>query len=265
MSAAKGTGTVGTARLRLVDDRADQPAETAASPPRPRDVNRVLLLCDVVAIALAAVASALLFGAHVAPLLLALPLWLVIARAQGLYGRRGVERESLRILQVMTVAVWPVVAGIHLAGADPNLHGFVAFWLAAACLVLIARTGVRAGRSRELPETILIVGAGEVGQLIARDLIAHRAGEAEVVGFVDSRPKARRPDLPEHLTVLGPSSQVDDIVKRLGVERVVVTPSSDPGSGTVELVRALNERGVRVELVASVEGWLARPFKRRRD
>ncbi len=53
----------------------------------------------------------------------------------------------------------------------------------------------------------MIVGAGEVGQLVARKLLRHPEYGIELVGFVDMPPKQRRPDI-AHVPILG---EVDDL------------------------------------------------------
>ena len=66
------------------------------------------------------------------------------------------------------------------------------------CIVPIARTVTRrlCKRSRAYQQNTVIVGAGEIGQLIARKLIKHPEYGANVVGFVDRRPGFGAPICP---------------------------------------------------------------------
>jgi exopolysaccharide biosynthesis polyprenyl glycosylphosphotransferase len=97
-------------------------------------------------------------------------------------------------------------------------------------------------------QNTLIVGAGEVGQRIARKLLQHPEYGVNVVGFVDEKPSARLPGL-GHLAALGSTADLREVVSVLGVERVIVAFSQAPDEHTLELVRELNHDGVQVDVV----------------
>src|SRR5207342_1771384 len=84
----------------------------------------------------------------------------------------------------------------------------------------------RARRSASYVQNAVVVGAGDVGQLIARKLFQHREYGIDVVGFVDSDPKTLRDDL-AGVAVLGSPSELAAIIEEHGVERVVVAFSED--------------------------------------
>ena len=69
-----------------------------------------------------------------------------------------------------------------------------------------------AGRRSRLLQNTIIVGAGDVGQLVARKLLQHPEYGLNLVGFVDAEPKAPRRDL-DHLTLLGPAEELPEIVR----------------------------------------------------
>jgi exopolysaccharide biosynthesis polyprenyl glycosylphosphotransferase len=117
--------------------------------------------------------------------------------------------------------------------------------------VPVARTVARGAcrRSRAYLQNTLILGAGDVGQLVARKLIRHPEYGINVVGFVDRRPKTRRADLPDHLAILGPPEHLADIIQTLDVERVVIAFTTERCEDTLELVRTLNDLNVQVDIV----------------
>ena len=119
------------------------------------------------------------------------------------------------------------------------------------CILPLARTVARRAckRARAYEQNTLIVGAGEVGQLIARKLVKHPEYGVNVVGFIDRDPKARRPDLPEHLAILGGPERLPEIVKCLDVERVVIAFSNEPVSELLSLLRQLRAFPVQIDLV----------------
>jgi exopolysaccharide biosynthesis polyprenyl glycosylphosphotransferase len=190
--------------------------------------------------------------------LISLPLWIVVAKLHGLYDRDE-ERAShstaddvVGVFHLVTIGAWLLIAGsLATDWADPDLPRLMLFWLAASIFVPLARAAAREAchRSTAYQQNTLIVGAGEVGQLIARKFINHPEYGINVVGFVDRWPKVRREDLPEHLTILGPPERLAEIVELLSVERVVISFSSVPTDETLELIRTLRDLNVQIDLV----------------
>ena len=113
-----------------------------------------------------------------------------------------------------------------------------------------ARAAARAvaRRSPWYLQNTLILGAGDVGQTIARKLLQHPEYGINLVGFVDDRPKERRDDL-GNLTVVGGSSDLREVVQALDVERVIVAFSGDSDADTLHLIRTLNDLDVQVDVV----------------
>jgi exopolysaccharide biosynthesis polyprenyl glycosylphosphotransferase len=97
-------------------------------------------------------------------------------------------------------------------------------------------------------ENTVIVGAGDVGQLVGRKLLQHPEYGSRVVGFLDAQPKALWPDLVD-LPLLGRPDQLMDVVERYGVERVVIAFSKDSNDKLLEMARGLQGRGIRVSIV----------------
>ena len=184
-------------------------------------IHRLLLLADVLGLCLAFVISQHLFtpGARtpddVSPavetliFLLTLPVWVVMAQVAGLYGR-GSQRadhstvdDFVGIFAVITVGEWLFTAFTQLThDATPNAPRMIAFWIMAIAFVFLARALARAC-ARRIPmfwQNTIIVGAGDVGQLIARKLLQHPEYGIKLVGFVDAEPRkprrrSRRPRL----------------------------------------------------------------------
>lgn len=97
------------------------------------------------------------------------------------------------------------------------------FWVLA--LVLIPTTRALARRrvipGLVAPQRTLIVGAGMVGQSVARKLVGRPDFNIEVVGFVDNEPQPMGPGL-GGLRVLGGERDVVDVVRETRAERVVI-------------------------------------------
>jgi exopolysaccharide biosynthesis polyprenyl glycosylphosphotransferase len=94
----------------------------------------------------------------------------------------------------------------------------------------------------------IVVGGGEVGQLVARKLLHHREYGVELLGIVDEDPKRRRADLGE-LPLLGSVSELRSIVANQDVERVVIAFSNHDDGRTAEVVRSVRAAGVQIDIV----------------
>ena len=113
---------------------------------------------------------------------------------------------------MMTVGTWVVYVVLELTGlADPQLAKVATFWLVAVGLVAAARAMARAYCRRQVAylQNTVIIGAGDVGQTIAKKFLNHPEYGINLVGFVDADPKERREDL-DDLTILGDTSDLRD-------------------------------------------------------
>ncbi len=126
----------------------------------------------------------------------------------------------------------------------------VVFAAVAAVLVVAGRAAVRtAARSRNTySQSAVIVGAGDVGQLVARKLLHHPEYGIDLVGFVDVPPKSVRRDV-AGVPVLGGMDDLSEIVRERGVDRVIVAFSKHNDGDVLTHVRPLMRQDVRVDVV----------------
>src|SRR5438093_7589332 len=126
----------------------------------------------------------------------------------------------------------------------------IVVWALAIVLILAARSLARwyCRRSTAYIQNTIIVGAGDVGQLVARKLLKHPEYGINLVGFLDANPKERREDL-EHLTLLGTPERLPAVVRLLDIERVIVAFSGDSHEQTLDLIRSMKDLEVQVDIV----------------
>jgi exopolysaccharide biosynthesis polyprenyl glycosylphosphotransferase len=232
-------------------------------------MRRMLLGADLIALVAAfGVAELIFWGYKASPgwpnasgesliFLATLPLWILGFKLYGLYDRDEEEAdhstsdELPRVFHLITVAVWLFFATSWIFGlAAPDPVKLASFWLLAIALVAGGRIAART-LGRRLPsytQNAVVLGAGEVGQLIGRKLLKHPEYGLRLVGFVDAAPKERRPDL-EDMILLGRSDELSDIVDRYGVERVIVAFSNESHEEILDLLRSLKNRDVQVDIV----------------
>jgi exopolysaccharide biosynthesis polyprenyl glycosylphosphotransferase len=186
-----------------------------------------------------------------------LPLWVVAAKLYGLYDRdeeradHSTADDVLGVFHLVTIGTWLAYIGAHFGHvAHPQLPKLVTFWLVAVVAVPAGRALARSRcrRSIHYLQNTIIVGAGDVGQSIARKILEHHEYGMNLVGFVDAQPKERSPGL-EHLTLLGDIDDIPGLVRVLDVERVIVAFSNDAREDVVLLLRDLNDLDVQVDIV----------------
>ena len=233
---------------------------------RIRLVPRSLMIADVLGLTLAYLVATLFWGGRgafgstkeVAVFCATLPCWLGVARLQGLYradqehADHSTADDMVKIFYLVTIGVWVLLVSSRLiGGTGPGIYSLITFWALAICFLPLLRTVTRrlCRRSRAYVQNTLILGAGEVGQLIARKLVKHPEYGLNVVGFVDREPKTRRSDLPEHLAILGGPDRLTEVVKSLDVERVIIAFSKEPEEELLVLLRQLRAFPVQIDLV----------------
>ena len=209
-------------------------------------VRRMLFAADMVGLLVAFSTTELIFLGDEPPggtdlafrwvvFLLLLPLWAVIAKLYGLYDRDEARAthttadEVVSVFHLITVGLWLFFATSWLVGlTHPNQAKLATFWLLALVCVAGLRSVAR-GLARRNPayvQNAVIVGAGDVGQLIGRKLLHHPEYRINLLGFVDATPKEMRGDL-ESTELLGEPDEIGEIVRRADVDRVIVAFSRD--------------------------------------
>jgi exopolysaccharide biosynthesis polyprenyl glycosylphosphotransferase len=186
-----------------------------------------------------------------------LPMWVVAAKLHGLYDRDeeradySTTDDLTGVFVLVTLIAWLYVVGaIALGLAIPNIVRLTIFWAAAVPFITLARVVIRAVARRHpvYVQNTVIIGAGDVGQLVARKLLKHPEYGINVVGFLDRHPTSRRPDV-EHLPLLGSPEEIRDVVACCKVERVVVAFANEPDAAFIRVIRTLDDMNVQVDIV----------------
>jgi exopolysaccharide biosynthesis polyprenyl glycosylphosphotransferase len=258
------TAAVDERTLEIVDRR----RRTAVIKGRGWLVRRMLLAADVVGISLAFLLAQLILGPSASAegiaveteyllFLATLPGWVVLAKLYGLYDRdeertdHSTIDDLVGVFHLMTIGGWMFLAAAWVTNlAQPSMQKLLLFWAVAVPLTMITRACARllSRRSIAYLQNTIIVGAGEVGQLVARKLLRHPEYGLNLVGFVDDERRRLEQGL-EHLAVLGNHDRLVSIIRMLEIERVIVAFSNDAHEETLELVRSLKRLDVQVDIV----------------
>ena len=92
-----------------------------------------------------------------------------------------------------------------------------------------------------------MVGAGLVGQEIARKVLRQPSYGLDLVGFVDPNPLQLHDEL-QHLPVLGSTDDLAELLVTNDIDHVVLAFTADHQAG-LDVVRVCNEMGVQVDIV----------------
>jgi exopolysaccharide biosynthesis polyprenyl glycosylphosphotransferase len=186
--------------------------------------------------------------------LVSLPAWVVAAKLFGLYedDEARADHSTLddlgRVFLLVTLGAFglAVVTGY----STHNMSEVLLFWIFGIVFVAAGRAAARVAARRTLSyvQNAVIVGAGDIGQLVGRKLLQHPEYGINLVGFVDREPKSRQTNL-GHLTVLGTPEELPDIVRLLGIERIIVAFSRDDPRDTVRVTRLLRQFDVQIDIV----------------
>jgi exopolysaccharide biosynthesis polyprenyl glycosylphosphotransferase len=230
-------------------------------------IRRALLAADVLGLVVAfLIAELALPGeAHdrVGPAIeiglfgLTLPFFVVIAKLQGLYDRdeertdHTTADDLVGVFYLVTTGTWLFFAATYLFNlASPSVERLTLFWALSIALVSVFRAAARARcrRSVSYLQNTIIVGAGEIGQLLARKIRQHPEYGLCVVGFVDEGPPGQRPDRAD-VVVLGGIDDLESFVRLLDVERVIFAFAERPDRLLLDAARHLRRLDVQIDVV----------------
>jgi exopolysaccharide biosynthesis polyprenyl glycosylphosphotransferase len=167
--------------------------------------------------------------------------------------RVGMPGASTRLGtgRLVAIGTWAFLA-VALADRirEPRGLRLIAFAPFALLFAAIGRGAVRRLERRSRgAQNAVIVGAGEVGQLVARKLLRHPEYGVNVVGFLDdARPVRWRQDV-AHVPLLGDVDALATVARSHAVDRVIVAFSKQRDQGMLDRVRPVADMNVRVDVV----------------
>jgi FlaA1/EpsC-like NDP-sugar epimerase len=206
------------------------------------------------------------------------PLTLAVLAAFGAYerlwtyvGQRDYEAVAKAVV-VATVLVVGVVAFLHPVNWEPE-PGIVnavtlpssviaQFLLLALALLLFARFAVHLVREGRISSfrvakgarDVLIVGGGDGGRLVVRELVRNPQLRLRPVGFIDDDPRKRRLKDEYGLRVLGTTAtgDLERVLDEVEPDQVVIAIPSASGTVRARVVTACRRRGIPVRTLPTV-------------
>jgi FlaA1/EpsC-like NDP-sugar epimerase len=182
--------------------------------------------------------------------------------AFGLYGqmwRYASVREARRVLAASAIAGFTVVTiGISPWNETYLLPVSVLLFGAALALLLLGAIrfqsrlfGFKRRSAIGEMERVLVVGAGEAGQQVVRDLLRHPGLELEPMGFVDDDPRKIGRSL-HGLRVLGSRSAIPALVRTKEVNQVLLAIPSASSEVIRDVALRCEEAAITLRVLPSV-------------
>ena len=186
--------------------------------------------------------------------------------------RYSSHREYLQIVQAVAASVIALVG--YVAVIKPKLiytpEGDVSVAVPTSVLVLfgllllvfvgavrfathlVYERPLRGWRAQRDARSVLIVGAGDGGRLLLREILRNPDLGFRPVGFVDDDPRKQRARIDRGLEVLGTTEELPRVLDDVGPDEVLIAVPSAPGVMRARVVRACRERGVPVRTMPTV-------------
>jgi FlaA1/EpsC-like NDP-sugar epimerase len=192
----------------------------------------------------------------------------------GLYARHWrytTQRDFLLVLQATVFATLLTTGAVALTHPTEveSPTGFVGvnlpsgvsalFFLLMLGLTGGARLAARTFYERPLrgfrpvkdARRVLIVGAGDGGQLVLREILRNPTLGLNPVGFVDDDPLKRGLRF-DGVRVLGPTSELDRVLDEAEPDEITIAIPSAPGTLRAQVVKSARRRGIPVRTLPTV-------------
>jgi FlaA1/EpsC-like NDP-sugar epimerase len=186
--------------------------------------------------------------------------------------RYASQRDYLQIGEACVVATLALLA--YVAIVQPRLtfgtEGFKSIPVPAGVFVLygllmlvfiggsrfavqlLYERPLRGFRARRDARSVIIVGAGDGGRLLLREILRNPELGYRPVGFVDDDPRKRRARIDRGLVVLGTTEELPRVLEDIEPDEVLIAVPSAPGTMRARVVAACRERGVPVRTMPTV-------------
>ena len=167
---------------------------------------------------------------------------------------------SAVLVGVFYLLSYPItISGLNIEFTFPFFPRsvFIIDFLLSLILLTISRFSVRFfnelrfGNPHTRKKRVLIAGAGDAGEMIVREMIRQRDSIYEPAGFLDDDPAKQRHRI-HGVRVLGPLSAMEDIIKRLSIDEVMIAMPSVSGKLRKEVALRAREAGVNAKTLPTL-------------
>src|SRR5215218_1619725 len=186
--------------------------------------------------------------------------------------RYATQRDYLQIAEACIVATLSLVAYVAIVQPRLEFNGtrFTSVDVPASVIVLygllmlvfiggsrffvhmLYERPLSGFRARRDARSVLIVGAGDGGRLLLREILRNPDLGYRPVGFIDDDPRKQRARIDRGLSVLGTTNDLSHVLEDVEPDEVLIAVPSAPGTMRARVVAACRERGVPVRTMPTV-------------
>ncbi|WP_301861308.1 sugar transferase [uncultured Megasphaera sp.] len=183
--------------------------------------------------------------------------YLLFMQAHGLYTRRTqFWRVIAEIFKVNAYAMVSLVLIMYLLQSAANTSRLFAglLWILAFLFLVIGRYGAKKVLSRlhclQIP--VLVMGAGKTAALVLDHLCRDAGLGYTFIGFLED--KQPEPHVAAMMPNLGTFADAEDVIRRTGVQHVLIVAPGIPREGVQELVYRLQPQVKNVAFIPDMSG-----------
>lgn len=170
-------------------------------------------------------------------------------------------RDLLMLISATTVSsVLITVVLFFINKADHSRSILLIDWLLCIALIGGSRLALRlfsenANMARKARENILIIGTGEVGEMVLRMLEINGHDDYKVVGFIDNDPSMAGMMI-HGVKVIGEYEDIPELASVLKVDEVLIAVPELSAEDMRAILKSCKEAGVRHRIVPAVKDLL---------
>jgi len=172
----------------------------------------------------------------------------------------SVTLSSIIMIVVFYITIHPIsMFGVEINFSLPYFPRsiFIIDYLLTLILLMVSRFSERFfnelkfGNPSTRKKRVLIVGAGDAGEMIVREMIRQRNSEYMPVGFLDDDNLKIRHQI-HGVRVLGSVSKLEDIIKKYSIDEVIIAMPSASGNVRKEVAFRAKEAGANCKTLPSL-------------
>lgn len=172
-------------------------------------------------------------------------------------GLAEVVEIGVSILTVTTILMIGRTLGLLAIGKLHLSYGIILTEPVLAFLLLVSARVIRRMQTEHrqrkhwrqpVRRRALVVGAGEAGQMVARELSQRQDLGADVIGFCDDDPAKLHRRI-GHLTIFGNTSELERLIDSLFVDQVIIAIPSAPPSEIRRIVDVCRNSEVETKIL----------------
>lgn len=165
--------------------------------------------------------------------------------------------ELLAIIGAVTLGSFVIISHIYISGASLPRSMYVIGWFLHIALIGLSRMFIRILqylRQIKMPADtkMLIVGAGDAGAMIAREILHSRfCTTKRLIGFIDDA-KDKTGQMLLGVKVLGTRQDIRDVVAQQGVTEIIIAMPSVAGDVIREIIQECKTTGCSVKTLPGI-------------